>query len=115
MPDTTGRARQSHLDELRVLGAESRWVRNGDVDLHVLDYGGDRPALLVLPGITSPAITWDFVVTELRDLVRPVVMDLRGRGLSEPGDAYGAGDFAADAVAVLRDLALDRPLVLGHS
>lgn len=114
MPDT-GRVTAGHLDELRVLGAESRWVDGPAGSLHVLDYGGDRPALLVLPGITSPAITWDFVVSELRDLVRPVVMDLRGRGLSEPGGAYGAGDFASDAVAVIRDLGLDCPLVLGHS
>jgi N-formylmaleamate deformylase len=90
-------------------------VRNGDVDLHVLDYGGDRPPLLVLPGITSPAITWDFIVTELRDLVRPVVMDLRGRGLSSPGDGYRAGDFARDAEAAIAQLELGRPHVLGHS
>jgi N-formylmaleamate deformylase len=83
--------------------------------LHVLDYGGERPPLLVLPGITSPAITWDFVVAELRDLVRPIVMDLRGRGASDPGSGYRAGDFAADAVAVVRALGLERPLVLGHS
>ena len=114
MPDT-GSVTAGHLDELRVLGAESRWVDGPAGSLHVLDYRGDRPALLVLPGITSPAITWDFVVTELRDLVRPVVMDLRGRGLSEPGDGYRAGDFAADAAAVIRDLALERPLILGHS
>ena len=109
------RVTQGHLDELRALGADSRWVDGPDGRLHLLDYGGDRPPLLVLPGITSPAITWDFVVAELRDLVRPVVMDLRGRGLSEPGSGYRAGDFAQDAVAAIGQLALDRPLVLGHS
>lgn len=101
--------------ELRALGAESRMVRGGDGDVHVLDYGGAAPPLLVLPGITSPAITWDFVVTELRDLVRPVVVDLRGRGLSDPGGSYTAAAFAGDAVAVIRALGLARPLVLGHS
>jgi N-formylmaleamate deformylase len=112
---TPTRVSPGQLEELRVLGAESRWVRNGDVDLHVLDYGGDKPPLLVLPGITSPAITWDFVVAPLRDLVRPVVMDLRGRGLSGPGDGYRAGDFAQDAQAAIEQLELDRPIVLGHS
>jgi N-formylmaleamate deformylase len=111
----TARVTEGHLDELRSLGAHSRWVDGPDGSLHALDYGGDRPALLVLPGITSPAITWDFVVAELRDLVRPVVLDLRGRGLSEPGSGYRAGDFAADAAAVVRALDLQRPLVLGHS
>jgi N-formylmaleamate deformylase len=109
------RVSQGLIDELKALGARSRWARNGDVDLHVLDYGGDKPPLLVLPGITSPAITWDFVVAELRDLVRPYVIDLRGRGLSSPGAGYGAGDFAADAAAVIEQLEIDRPIVVGHS
>jgi N-formylmaleamate deformylase len=114
MPELT-RVSEAQLAELRVLGAESRWVRNGGIDLHVLDYGGVLPPMLVLPGITSPAITWDFVVAELRDLVRPVVMDLRGRGLSDPGDGYRAPDFATDAAAAIEQLALERPIVLGHS
>jgi N-formylmaleamate deformylase len=111
MPDVT----DAHRAELAVLGAESRRVPGRDGELHVLDYAGDRPPLLVLPGITSPAITWDFVVTELRDLVRPLVLDHRGRGLSEPGAGYKATDFAADAAAAIRALGLERPLVLGHS
>jgi N-formylmaleamate deformylase len=109
------RVDHGHLEELRVLGAQSVWVDGPEGRLHALDYGGERPPLLVRPGITSPAITWDFIVAGLRDLVRPVVLDLRGRGLSDPGSGYKAGDFAADAVAVVRELALERPLVLGHS
>ncbi|MGD9737305.1 MAG: alpha/beta fold hydrolase [Solirubrobacterales bacterium] len=101
--------------ELRALGAESRWVESEGRRLHVLDYGGEAPPLLVLPGITSPAITWDFIVAPLRDRVRPLVMDLRGRGLSEAGGSYGAPDFAADAAAAIEQLGLERPLVLGHS
>jgi N-formylmaleamate deformylase len=42
-------------------------------------------------------------------------MDLRGRGFSEAGGSYGAGDFAADAAAAIEQLELERPLVLGHS
>jgi len=114
MPELA-RVTQGHRDELAALGAASRWVRNGSIDLHVLDYGGDKPPLLVLPGITSPAITWDFIVAPLRDLVRPLVVDLRGRGLSDAGDGYRAGDFAGDAVQIIRRLELERPLVLGHS
>ncbi|MBS1879085.1 MAG: alpha/beta hydrolase [Actinobacteria bacterium] len=101
--------------ELRALGAESRWVESEGRRLHLLDYGGEGPALLVLPGITSPAITWDFIVAPLRDRVRPLVMDLRGRGLSDAGGSYGAPDFAADAAAAVDQLELERPLVLGHS
>jgi N-formylmaleamate deformylase len=103
------------LADLAATGALSRWARNGDVELHVLDYGGDRTPLLVLPGITSPAVTWDFVVRELRDLVRPVVVDIRGRGLSSVSDSYTMDDYAADVEAVVAELALEAPIVLGHS
>ena len=104
-----------HRAELATLGAQSRVVSGPAGDLHVLDYGGERPPLLVLPGITSPAITWDFIVADLRDLVRPLVVDLRGRGLSDPGIGYLAGDFADDAEAILDALGLEHPIVLGHS
>lgn len=103
------------LAELPTYGAVSRWVESGGRNLHLLDYGGEGPPLLVLPGITSPAVTWDFVVAPLRDLVRPLTMDLRGRGLSDAGGAYAAGDFATDAAAAIEQLGLVRPFVLGHS
>ncbi len=106
---------QSALADLADVPAVSRWVRSGDVALHVLDYGGDGVPLVVLPGITSPAITMDFVARELTDLVRPIVVDVRGRGLSDSGKSYGLEDYADDTVAVIDGLGLDRPLLLGHS
>ncbi|HEY6762119.1 MAG TPA: alpha/beta hydrolase [Baekduia sp.] len=103
------------LADLATTGAESRWASNGEVEVHVLDYGGDRRPLVVVPGITSPAVTWDFVVRELRDLVRPVVLDVRGRGLSWLADSYTMDDYAADVEAVVDQLELVEPIVLGHS
>ena len=102
-------------EELRTLGAKSRRIAAGSVELHLLDYGDPGVPLLVLPGITSPAITWDFVVAHLRDLARPIVLDLRGRGLSTAGGSYAIEDFAVDVETVVRSLALERPLLLGHS
>lgn len=109
MPDA---ALQADLD---ALPATSRFVDSGGVRLHVLDYGGDGRPLLVLPGITSPAVTWDFAVGELGD-VRPLVLDVRGRGLSDraPG-RYALADYADDVAAVVRGLELEEPIVLGHS
>ncbi|GAA2653370.1 alpha/beta hydrolase [Streptomyces lunalinharesii] len=117
---------QSALADLADVPATSRWVRSGATRLHVLDYGGDGPALVVLPGITSPAVTMDFVARELTDLVRPLVVDVRGRGLSdgseeEPEDGgddgcgYGLAAYAEDTEAVIAGLGLTRPLLFGHS
>jgi len=106
---------QSALADLADVPACSRWVGNGPVRLHALDYGGDRVPLVVLPGITSPAITMDFVAQQIGDLVRPVVLDVRGRGLSDGGGHYTLEEYAEDTEALIRGLALDRPLLLGHS
>ncbi|MFB6607796.1 alpha/beta fold hydrolase [Streptomyces noursei] len=118
--------RQSALADLADVPATSRWVRSGATRLHVLDYGGDGPALVVLPGITSPAVTMDFVARELTALVRPLVVDVRGRGLSDgcggesadggdDGRGYGLESYAEDTEAVIEGLGLTRPLLFGHS
>ncbi|GAB3975479.1 alpha/beta hydrolase [Actinoallomurus acanthiterrae] len=106
---------QSALADLADVPALSRWVRSGSVRLHALDYGGEGVPLVVLPGITSPAISMDFVARELTDLVRPIVLDVRGRGLSDDGASYTLEDYAADVEAVVQGLDLRRPLLLGHS
>jgi N-formylmaleamate deformylase len=105
-----------HAD-LDFSGAESRMVDAAGLSLHALDFGGERPPVLILPGITSPAISWQFVARELVGVARPVVADLRGRGLSDvPADgSYAIEDYAADAAAMVDALGLRRPIVLGHS
>lgn len=110
---------QPALADLADIPADSRWVRSRGPLLHVLDYGveGRRP-LVVVPGITSPAISMDFVVRGLTDLVRPVVLDVRGRGLSDNGDDpadYDLATYAGDVEAVVRGLRLEHPILLGHS
>ncbi|WP_226350763.1 alpha/beta fold hydrolase [Pseudonocardia sp. ICBG601] len=108
--------RQDALADLADVPAVSRWVRHGDLALHALDYGGDGVAVLVLPGITSPAVTMDFVARELVDLCRPVVLDVRGRGLSDTGGSWTLDDYAGDALAVLDALELGPDTILfGHS
>ncbi|WP_433189827.1 alpha/beta fold hydrolase [Actinoallomurus sp. CA-150999] len=106
---------QSALADLADIPALGRWVRSGSLQLHALDYGGEGLPLVVVPGITSPAISMDFVARELTDLVRPIVLDVRGRGLSDDGASYTLEDYAADVEAVIRGLDLHRPLLLGHS
>ncbi|MER5392463.1 alpha/beta hydrolase [Saccharopolyspora sp. NPDC002686] len=113
---------QPALADLADVPAVSRWVRSGSLRLHLLDYGpSDGVPVLVLPGITSPAITMDFVAQGLTDLVRPLVLDVRGRGLSdEPSESdglrgYDLASYAADVDAVVSGLELERPILLGHS
>ena len=105
----------ARLADLAATGAASRWVPAGDVTLHVLDYGGSRPPCVVVPGITTPAIGWDFVARELLDLVRPIVLDVRGRGLSARAASYRTSGYAADVEALWPALGLPGAFLLGHS
>lgn len=98
------------------LGAESCVIDTGGVRLHALVYGAGPVDVLIIPGITSPAPTWDFVARWLQDLARVVVLDVRGRGLSDaPQSGYQTADYVADLDAVISGLDLDRPVLLGHS
>jgi N-formylmaleamate deformylase len=95
---------------------EPRYVESDGVRLHALDYGEGGPPVLVLPGITSPAATWEFAALELSRDQRVVVLDQRGRGRSDtPRHGYGLAQYAADAAAVIRALDLQEVIVLGHS
>ncbi|MBN7786506.1 alpha/beta hydrolase [Ponticoccus gilvus] len=83
---------------------------------HLIRWDGPEgaPQLLLIPGITSPAITWGFVAERLAERFEVHVLDVRGRGLSETGDLdYTLDALADDAIAIARTM--DRPVVMGHS
>lgn len=84
---------------------------------HYLRYGGKGPALVVVPGITSPAITWGFVADALADSFDIHILDVRGRGLSETRDdlAYDLDSYADDLLGFVDALGLKRFHLLGHS
>lgn len=108
------------LADLPATGATSRWV-DGEVGLHVLDYpgpgGADSPSPLVLvPGISMPAMGMDFVARRLSATRRVLVTDVRGRGLSQSGEDYSVEAYASDVERVLTALVPGEHAVLvGHS
>lgn len=92
-------------------------VRANGVRLHLLRYGGQGPRLLLLPGITSPAITWGFVAERLARHYDVHVLDFRGRGLScsTPGIDASLDAMASDVLDLLDVLAWPSGTLLGHS
>lgn len=90
---------------------------------HYLRYGGaagdraGRPAVIIIPGITSPAVTWGFVGEKFGEKFDTYVLDVRGRGLSEASDTldYGLDAQAADVIALANALGLKRYILVGHS
>lgn len=69
---------------MSVIRRGAHCMANG-IRLHYLEFhsGPDQTPILLLPGITSPAMTWSFVAERLATTHRVFALDIRGRGLSE--------------------------------
>ncbi|MGQ9369576.1 alpha/beta fold hydrolase [Azospirillum sp. ST 5-10] len=92
-------------------------VRANGIRQHYLRFGGRGRPVVVVPGITSPAVTWGFVGERFGRSFDTYVLDVRGRGLSEASDAldYGLDAMAADLAAFAGALELGDYALVGHS
>jgi len=92
-------------------------VHANGIRQHYLRYGGKGLPILLLPGITSPAVTWGFVAERLGYQFDVYVLDVRGRGLSEASDNlnYSIDTCAADVGDLVNMLGFDRYALMGHS
>lgn len=104
------------LAHLESIPAQSIWATTRDgLSIHGLDYGGSGHPLIILPGITSPAATMDFIARDLRSLGRVIVPDLRGRGLSDNASDFSLESYANDVEDILQAWQLSSPILIGHS
>lgn len=94
-----------------------RFFETNGIRLHAVEYPGDDPTLVLLPGLTANARFFDGVVADGVGAVASVIaLDLRGRGLSDkPERGYTMADHAADVLGVLDALGIERALLGGHS
>ncbi|WP_219213613.1 alpha/beta fold hydrolase [Variovorax boronicumulans] len=98
-------------------------VHANGIRQHYLRYGGaegaraQRDAIVLIPGITSPAVTWGFVAERFGRHFDTYVLDVRGRGLSEATDTldYSLDAQVADVIAFAQALELPRYAIVGHS
>jgi N-formylmaleamate deformylase len=98
-------------------------VRANGIRQHYLRYGGNtgeaatRPAVVLIPGITSPAITWGFVGEVLGTRFDTYVLDVRGRGLSSASEMldYSLDAQANDIAELVQALGLSSFSLVGHS
>lgn len=81
--------------------------------LRQVDDGPGLPVVLV-HGINGAAEQWSGVMEQLTGRTA-VAVDLRGHGLSQPGGAYGATDYAADVAAAMDALGIERAHLVGTS
>jgi pimeloyl-ACP methyl ester carboxylesterase len=102
----------------RVEGVEHRYVEANGVRIHVAEAAADSseaPAILLLHGWPQHWYMWRRVIADLRSDARLLAPDLRGFGWTEaPGHGYDGETFAADQVALLDALGIERAFVIGH-
>lgn len=90
-------------------------VRSGDLEVAVHEWGSGAP-LLLLHGLGDDHRAWRRLVGELSLRHRLVAPDLRGHGGTSLGRPTGSlGQLAADVVALLDTLGLDRVDLAGFS
>lgn len=102
-PEPGVRFRQSVLPT----GARIHWAEAG------------RPTgtpVILLHGYSDSWFSWSRVLPVLPAGVRAIAVDMRGHGNSsdEPG-SFGVADLAADVVALMDRLGIDRATIVGHS
>lgn len=107
---------RGHRADLAATGATEVFVeRPNGPRLCVLDYRGAGKPVLMLPGITTPAICFDFVARAFAGDYRVLSLDIRGRGQSDNGQGWSLDDYVDDVEAVVDGLALQHPILVGHS
>ena len=90
-------------------------VRDG-VRLVCHDLGGPEPPVLLLHGLAGHHGEWDALVRWMAPGHRVIAMDQRGHGASErrPADVSRAA-YVANVVAVIDELKLEAPVLVGQS
>ncbi len=101
-------------------GPIDRDVHVNGIDLRLAIWGeSNDPAnsVLLVHGLTANSRSWAALGPALADAgMRAIALDLRGRGRSaKPASGYGIPFHVNDLLAVIRELGLDRPHLVGHS
>ncbi|MBF8221575.1 alpha/beta fold hydrolase [Halomonas sp. 328] len=86
------------------------------IELHTLDGGeGDGLPLVVIHGLLGSADNWRSHLKSWQQGRRVVAVDLRNHGRSPHADGMRYGEMAADVLATLDRLGIERCHLLGHS
>jgi pimeloyl-ACP methyl ester carboxylesterase/DNA-binding SARP family transcriptional activator len=95
------------LDELVALGT---------ITMHVVDWSGEPPPVVGIHGSAGHAYGLTALGERLAPDVRFVAVDLRGHGFSDkPPSNYGIQEHVGDLLQMIDALALEKPILLGHS
>jgi pimeloyl-ACP methyl ester carboxylesterase len=99
-----------------VVSENVRIATRDGVRLAYVDAGAGDPPLVFVHGWCCNNSHWRAQVPEFSSRHRVVAVDQRGHGQSDkPDQDYTIGGFVDDLAWLIRELGLDRPVVIGHS
>jgi len=89
----------------------------GGITLEFAERGErSRTPVILLPGYTDPWQAYSLVLGHLPASVHAIALSQRGQGgSSKPTQGYRPADYAADLVAFLDVLGIERAVIVGHS
>ena len=90
-------------------------LQRGDGTTIAYDTAGDGPPVVFVHGLTSFRQSWDPVTDLLAPDFTCVRVDFRGHGASSAALDYSTVSLIGDVRAVVEELALGEPALVGHS
>lgn len=96
---------------------QSEYVTANKLKFHYTRTGGEnKPALVLMHGVTDDGLCWSTIAEALASEYDVIMVDARGHGRSDaPKRGYGPAFHAKDLAAIIKQLKLKRPIILGHS
>jgi pimeloyl-ACP methyl ester carboxylesterase len=92
------------------------YVLANGIRIHFWRTGGNKPVMVLAHGSSDDGMCWTNLAKEFTADYDIIMFDARGHGLSDPPMAGDPPDAQAeDLAALIRELKLDKPIVMGHS
>jgi non-heme chloroperoxidase len=96
--------------------SKSDFIVTNGVKLHYLDWGGDGPTLLFIPGLGCNAHIFDQFAPRFINEYRVVAFTRRGHGISDhPESGYDIETLTRDLLGFMDALKIDKVILAGHS
>ena len=91
-------------------------VQANGINVFYTRTGGDKPVLIMNHGATDNGLCWMPVAKQLEADFDVIMPDARGHGKSSTAAGeYGVVQRAEDLISFIKVLALENPIIMGHS
>ncbi|GHO43792.1 alpha/beta fold hydrolase [Ktedonospora formicarum] len=95
----------------------SAYIEAHGLTIHYLRTGGDKPPIILLHGFYDNGLCWRRVAEALATSYDVILPDARFHGLTHTPDeaTFTYSDLANDTIALIEELKLNQPILMGHS